>query len=166
MRQAPKPKPKHFKPYHLFLADRPLCTKFPKLKCAHILFWLNPTGHSKFHNIITTLCLLPIFSDCLYFLVPASAGDPPPPPPPYPLPLFFPVPDRGWQACSTSLLWMCTLNTQIRSSTVTSPDGSVVKSSATGLEGIGFVSWYRLQSGEFLKAQWVRVRALHLLFFP
>ena len=24
--------------------------KFPSLQCAHIFLWLNPTGHSKFHN--------------------------------------------------------------------------------------------------------------------
>ena len=33
-----------------FSADRPNCAKFPSLKCTHISFWLNPTGHSKFHN--------------------------------------------------------------------------------------------------------------------
>ena len=33
--------------------DRPNCTQFPWLKCAHISLWLNPTGHSKFHNTLT-----------------------------------------------------------------------------------------------------------------
>ena len=70
---------------------------------AHILlFWLNPTGHAKFHNT----------SDCLYSLLPASTGD-----------FFFfflPVPNRGTGeglvpvpvtgVRYNSLLGMCTLN--------------------------------------------------------
>ena len=30
--------------------EHPNCATFPSLKCAHISLWLNPTGHSKFHN--------------------------------------------------------------------------------------------------------------------
>ena len=33
-----------------FSADRLNCAKFPSLECAHISLWLNPMGHSKFHN--------------------------------------------------------------------------------------------------------------------
>ena len=33
-----------------FSADRPNCAKFPSLNAQIFLFWLNPTGHSKFHN--------------------------------------------------------------------------------------------------------------------
>ena len=33
-----------------FSADSLNCAKFPSLKCAHNFLWLNPTGHSKFHN--------------------------------------------------------------------------------------------------------------------
>ena len=36
--------------FFIFQADRLNCTKFPSLKCTHISLWLNPTGHSKFHN--------------------------------------------------------------------------------------------------------------------
>ena len=88
---------------------------------AHIfLFWLNHTGHSKFHNTSNTLHLLPTLvglcvlsctRQCLVV-----------PPPPYSLPPFFPVPDRetskGWLVPVpvtgmhyNILLWMCTLNT-------------------------------------------------------
>ena len=33
-----------------FSTDRQNGAKFPSLKCTHISLWLNPTGHSKFHN--------------------------------------------------------------------------------------------------------------------
>ena len=69
-----------------FLADRPNCAKFPSLKCAHISLWLNPTGHSKFHNTSKPPSACYRFrSDCSYSLVPALI----------PPPLFFHVPDRG-----------------------------------------------------------------------
>ena len=69
-----------------FLADHPNWAKFLSLKCAHILFWLNPMGHSKFHNTpkIPSSCYRPQ-SDCLYSFVPTSAGGPPF----IPSPLFF-----------------------------------------------------------------------------
>ena len=67
-----------------FSADRLNCTKFPSLKCAHISLWLNPTGHSKFHNISnhpppTTdsgTCLLPppLFCFLSWTEEPAKAG--------------------------------------------------------------------------------------------
>ena len=51
----------YFSPYYIqislrsfiilyFSADCLNCAKFPSLKCTHISFWLNPMGHSKFHN--------------------------------------------------------------------------------------------------------------------
>ena len=30
----------------------PNYAKFPSLKCVHMSLWLNPTGHSKFHNTL------------------------------------------------------------------------------------------------------------------
>ena len=77
---------------------------------SHIfLFWLNPTGHSKFHNASN------IRSDCLYSHTRQCRRSPLTPspllPPPYSLPPFFPVPDRGTgedqylcpcQACATT----------------------------------------------------------------
>ena len=49
---------------------------------AHIFpFWLNHTGHSKFHNTLTPSACYRPRSDCLYSLVPASAGGPPLPSP-------------------------------------------------------------------------------------
>ena len=74
-----------------FSADRPNCTKFPSLKCAHISLWLNPTGYSKFHN---TSNHPPPATDSSW-----TVRTPLYPPvqsvPPYSLPLCFPVPDRG-----------------------------------------------------------------------
>ena len=63
---------------------------------AHIfLFWLNPTGHSKFHN---TSNHPPPATDSGRTvstpLYPPTSADGPPPPPPYslPPPFFFPCP--------------------------------------------------------------------------
>ena len=51
---------KHYvAPLDFILVDRPHCVQIPSLKCAHILFWLNPTGHSKLYNTLHTLRLLP-----------------------------------------------------------------------------------------------------------
>ena len=101
-----------------FSADRPNCAKFPSLKCAHIYFWLNPTGHSKFHN---TSNHPPPATDSGW-----SARTPLFPPvqavPHYSLPPPFfscpgqrnrrkPVPVPVTSVRYNSLLWMCTLNT-------------------------------------------------------
>ena len=66
------------------VTDRPNCAKFPSLKCAHISLWLNPTGHSKFHN---TSNHPPPATDssrtaCTLLYPPVQA-------PPYSLPHFF-----------------------------------------------------------------------------
>ena len=68
-----------------FSANHPNCTKFHSLKCTHISLWLNPTGHSKFHN---TLNHPPPATDsgrtaCTPLYPPVQAV------PPYSLTLFF-----------------------------------------------------------------------------
>ena len=99
---------------HRTMSERPTSelrpAPFPSLKCAQIFLGLNPTGHSIFHK--PSVCYRPR-SDCLYSLVPASAGDSPllTPPPPT---LFScsgqrTVPVTGVRY--NNLLWMCTLNT-------------------------------------------------------
>ena len=91
-----------------FTADSPNCLHW---NVRIFLFWLNPTGHSKFHNTSKPHSACYWFrSDYSYFLVPPSAGGPPPP-------FLFPVPDRGtgknrclwpWQACTTTACSECT----------------------------------------------------------
>ena len=88
-------------------ADRQNCALFLHPKHGHILFWPNPTRHSKFHITVTpSACHWPQ-SDCWYSLAPASAGSPLL----IPFPPFYPVPNRGtgegWslcprQACATT----------------------------------------------------------------
>ena len=72
-----------------------LAPNFLHLKCAHILFWLNPTGHSKFHITINTLP--PPATDRGWTAdAPLHLPVHAPPPPKYPP---FPVPDRkSWEA--------------------------------------------------------------------
>ena len=91
----------------LILANRPNCANIPSLKCAHFIFWINPTGLSKFHNTSNH---------------PPPATDLPTPLPPYLFPSFSPVLDRETGEGRSvpvpeigvrynSLLLMCTLNT-------------------------------------------------------
>ena len=88
-------------PFYL-LADRPNLRPISFVWNAHKFpFW-----HSKFHNTFTPSACYRPRSDCLYSLVPASAGCPP-----YSLPLSFSVPDRDAGMRYNSLFWMCTLNT-------------------------------------------------------
>ena len=89
--------------YFYFSTDCPNYAKFPSLKCAHISLWLNPTGHSKFHN---TSNHPPPATDSgrtvrtpLYPPVQAV--------PLYSLPPFVSVTGVRYN----SLLWMCALNT-------------------------------------------------------
>ena len=105
-------------PQIYFWANRQNCAKLPSLKCTHICLWLNPTGHSKFHN---TSNHPPPATDSgrtahtpLYQPVQVV-------PQYFPAPLFFscpgqrnqrrPVPVPMTGVCYKSLLWMCTLNT-------------------------------------------------------
>ena len=87
-------------PQFYFSPDCPNCTKFSSLKCAHISLWLNPVGHSKFHN--TSNHPLPATNSGQTARTPLYP--PVQPVPPYSLsPFIFPVPDRGtgegWYLC-------------------------------------------------------------------
>ena len=85
---------------------------------AHIfLFWLNPTGHSKFYNtskrppIPVGLLVLPCTRQCRR-------------PTPYSLPPFFPIPDRAtgegrYCARNRGALQHLALNTNIKHSDLT-----------------------------------------------
>ena len=96
-----------------FSADRPNCSKFPTLKCAHIYLWRE---HSKFHN---TSNHPPPATDSgrtartpLYPPMKTVPHTPSPSPP-----LFFlsrteePVPVLVTDMRYNSLLWIRTLNT-------------------------------------------------------
>ena len=85
---------------------------------AHIfLFWLNPTGHSKFHNTSNTP---PATDSCqtgctpLYPEVQAIPSLTPSIPPP----LFFLVPDRGTCACDRRALQQLVLNLHVKNTLI------------------------------------------------
>ena len=96
-----------------------IAPNFLHLKCAHIPFWLNPTGHSKFHNPVTPSAYYRHRSDCSYSLVPASAGRRSS----SALPNFVSCPGKRCRRRPVSvsvtgvrynsLFWMCTLNSLI-----------------------------------------------------
>ena len=69
----------------------------------HISFWLNPTGHSKFHNTSNIIHLLPTPVRLLVLSCTRQCRQPPS----YSLPPFF----FFFTCACDCLLWMCTLNT-------------------------------------------------------
>ena len=90
---------KHHVATQIFSADRPNYDKFPSLKCAQISLWLNPTGHSKFHNTSNTLRLLTTpFGLLVLFCTRQYRRSHPTPSPLLPL-SFFPVLDKGRYLC-------------------------------------------------------------------
>ena len=80
-----------------FSADHPNCAQFPSLKCAHISFWLNPTGHFKFH-ITSAGGPFSFRPHWVFFSYPEQRNQRMP----------TPVPKRGVRY--NSLLWTCSLH--------------------------------------------------------
>ena len=118
-----------------------IAPNFLHLKCAHIPFWLNPTGHSKFHNTLTPSACYRPRSDCLYSLVPASTGGSP-----SSLPLSFPIVGRHlcpWPACATTAF----LNVHVKRSDLTWPD----------LTWGGYYSWLWSGRGVAYRVGWTQL---------
>ena len=101
---------KHYiAPLLFFLAAGTNCAKILSSKCAYIPFWLNPTGHFKFHNTLNTLRLLQTSVGLL--VLPCTHQSPPSSPP-----FFFSCPGQRtsedrylcpWQACTTTACSEC-----------------------------------------------------------
>ena len=104
------------------LPNPPNCAKFPSLKCAHISFWLNPTGHSKFHN---TLNHPPPATDlgrtaCTPLYPPLQ-----PPPPINPSPLLFLSRTEELAKARYLCPWQCVRYNCLLSNPPIRPDPSV-----------------------------------------
>ena len=111
--------------FFIYRQNRPNCAHIFLQWNAHIfLFWLNPTGHSKFHN--TSNHPPPAIDSGRTtrtpFYQPATSVLPPPPLTPSTTPFFpcpgqrnrrrpVPVPVTGMRY--NRLIWMCTLNTDL-----------------------------------------------------
>ena len=109
---------KHHVAPQVVLMGRPNCT--------HISFWLNPTGHSKFHNTSNIIHLLPTPVRLLVLSCTRQGRQPHPPPPPYsPPPFFF----FFFYMC----LWLLALNVHIKHSDLTWPDLRNIMNGVTSL---------------------------------
>ena len=93
---------------------------FPSLKCVHISLWLNPTGHSKFHN--TSNHPPPVTDSGRTAHTPLYPPVQAVPPPLFPPPFFFlsqTEEPAGTCVCDRCVLQQLALNVHIKHSDLT-----------------------------------------------